>query len=118
MVRKIVAAALFIVGTSAPAVVQAYHAGCVATPAAPTCSYKAIGEHQCAGYTDSTWEVFVTRTINGTPQKVVLASGKGTIVGDGVASQVDETTTLTLHADGTQGRPLGVVTCGNTAGHP
>jgi hypothetical protein len=91
--------------------VEASHAGCVASPASPRCSYKATGPHRCAGYTDGTWEAYVMR-----PEKVVLASHAGMVVG--AAGDVDafpgEVVTVVINDDGGGG----LVSCGHAAGHP
>ena len=103
-----------------PASAGAYHAGCVAHTAAPECEYTAIGSHSCAGYTDSTYEASVMREVwdeeleEYVLVRVVLASGDGTAVTDSVNALPNELVTLTLLDDGSGG----LISCGNTAGHP
>jgi hypothetical protein len=110
----------------APIHVEADHAGCVASPAAPRCSYKATGAHRCTGHTDGTWEAYVMRPIQVGDReelrKVVLAGHEGTVVGPAgdVAAFPDEVVTLVINADGwgdTADVPGGLVSCGHAAGH-
>lgn len=115
---KILAAALVSAALLGPSAARANHAGCLATPATPSCTYTAVGSHQCIGFSEATWSVTVTRVVGGEEQEVVLAGGQGAIVGDGVDAFFGETATLTINGDGPGGAPLGVVSCGNTAGHP
>jgi hypothetical protein len=115
---RILAAALVAGALVIPNVAQAEHAGCVATVAMPSCTYETLGEHSCAGYSEATWKVTAMRTVGGTQQEVTLQSGQGAIAGEGVSSIPGETLTLTINPDGPGGQALGVVSCGNTAGHP
>jgi hypothetical protein len=123
MWRKIIVGAAMGAAFVVPSAVQANHAGCVVNSVVPECQYTSIGAHTCAGYTESTWEASVMRRVEVRPgvfetRKVVIGSGEGTSVGDDVAAIAGERVTLKLNADGTGGRPNGLLTCGNTSGHP
>jgi hypothetical protein len=123
MWRKIIIAAGLGAAFVVPSGVEANHGGCLANSVAPQCQYTAIAGHSCTGYTESTWEASVIRRVQVRPgvfenRKVVLASGEGTVVAEAVPAIAGERVTLTLNADGTGGRPNGLLSCGNTAGHP
>jgi len=100
----------------APTSSQADHAGCLATPAEPVCTYTALGEHQAIPVVASGWEITVVR--NNTTVK--LAGGVGGPGDTGlhdVFALPNETVTVTLKPDGPGGLPAGLITSGNTSGH-
>lgn len=116
--RNLLCAAVLAGALVAPPALSDPHGGCLVTPAIPTCVYTAIGPHQALGYAAGTWEAWVIRKVSGEDRKVVLADGTGPIVGDGIDASEGERVTLQLNADGPGNLPVGVVSAGNTAGHP
>lgn len=111
MHRTICAAAL-LATIVAPTGAKAEHGGCLATPAEPTCTYNALGDHTAIGATQDGFEIFVTRSIGGQPTKVVLAQSTGGDALEDVAAFAGELVTLKLAS------PAGVISSGNTSGHP
>ncbi len=114
--RKIVAVTITAAAILATGAAQGEHAGCVATTAEPTCTYTAIGAHQALGFSQGGWEASVTRTVNGTPTKVVVGTSAGgsSALGD-VTAAAGELVTFSLKP-GAQG-VIGAVSSGNTSGH-
>lgn len=95
------------------------HAGCLASTAAPVCTYTAAGPHSWAAATPNAFQIWVTR--NG--QKVVLADRAADVTQavagglDAVGANAGELVTIEMIPDA-QGYVIGAVSSGNTSGHP
>ncbi|HVL34017.1 MAG TPA: hypothetical protein VM600_10630 [Actinomycetota bacterium] len=117
--RKAIASAALAGALIAPAGAHATHGGCLVHSAQTTCTYTPVASHSATGYSQGPWEVSVVRTVNGEQTKVIVGGGAGgPIVASGVTAAVGERATIEMKPAAGAPAAVGVISVGNTAGHP
>lgn len=113
-------AGLVAVALLVPASSSATHGGCVVHPAQTTCSNTFLVGTSASGVSAGRWEVSVIRSIQGVPTKVIVGGGPGggAIATSPVGASVGERYTIEMFPAAGQPAALGVISIGNTAGHP